>query len=166
MRVIVTHDPLDAFSIADRVMVIEAGHVVQSGTVEDVAAHPRTSYVAELIGVNLYRGNVEGDLLRLSNGTSEVSVVGVAAGATMAVIHPRNVTISTDEPVGSARNHWLGTVSDLDTLGEVVRLRLVSASGFVIVAEITTRSAVLLALQVGGQAWASVKATEVVCSSA
>ncbi|WP_436975685.1 hypothetical protein [Nonomuraea angiospora] len=54
--VLVTHDPLDAMVLADRLIIIENSAVVQQGTPAEVARHPRTDYVARLVGLNLYRG--------------------------------------------------------------------------------------------------------------
>ena len=56
VAVLVTHDPLDAMVLADRLVVIEDGRVVQDGTPSDIARHPRTDYIAQLVGLNLYRG--------------------------------------------------------------------------------------------------------------
>lgn len=46
--VLVTHDPLDVAAIADRVIVVEAGRVVQRGTLSEITTQPCTSYVTEL----------------------------------------------------------------------------------------------------------------------
>lgn len=53
---LVTHDPLDAMVLADRLVVIEHGRIVQEGAPSDIARHPRTDYIAQLVGLNLYRG--------------------------------------------------------------------------------------------------------------
>src|SRR6185312_8120809 len=49
--VLVTHDPVDAMALADRVVVVEDGGVVQAGTPAEVSRHPRTDYVARLVGL-------------------------------------------------------------------------------------------------------------------
>ena len=56
MRVLVTHDPVDAYALADRVAILDAGRIVQTGTLAEVTAHPRSRYVADLVGVNLVAG--------------------------------------------------------------------------------------------------------------
>ena len=53
VRVLITHDPLDAYALADRVVILEAGTVTQTGTLADIAAHPRSRYIAQLVGTNL-----------------------------------------------------------------------------------------------------------------
>src|SRR5450631_2927129 len=58
--VLVTHDPLDALVLADQVAVMEAGRIVQTGTPQEITRHPRTRYVAQLVGLNLLVGNATG----------------------------------------------------------------------------------------------------------
>jgi molybdate transport system ATP-binding protein len=64
VAVLVTHDPLDAMVLADRLVVIEDGRIVQEGTPADIARHPRTDYIAHLVGLNLYKGRAEGHTVR------------------------------------------------------------------------------------------------------
>ncbi len=54
--IVVTHDPVDALMLADRLVVIEDGRAVQEGDAATVTARPRTDYIARLVGLNLYRG--------------------------------------------------------------------------------------------------------------
>jgi molybdopterin-binding protein len=68
VAVLVTHDPLDAMVLADRLVVVEHGRVVQEGTPSHIARHPRTDYIARLVGLNLYRGRAEGHTVRLDTG--------------------------------------------------------------------------------------------------
>lgn len=49
-RLLVTHDPVDARRLADRVLIVENGHVVQEGTMIDVVRHPASAYVEALFG--------------------------------------------------------------------------------------------------------------------
>ena len=56
---VVTHDPLEAMVLADRLVVVEDGRVVQEGTPADVARRPATDYVARLVGLNLYAGSLD-----------------------------------------------------------------------------------------------------------
>ena len=59
VRLLVTHDPVDAYALADRVVILEAGRIVQTGTLAEVTAQPRSRYIAELVGVNLITGRAE-----------------------------------------------------------------------------------------------------------
>ena len=59
-RVVVTHDPVEAMVLADRLVVLEAGRVTHDGTPAELTRHPRSPYVARLVGLNLYRGTGTG----------------------------------------------------------------------------------------------------------
>ncbi|WP_043673987.1 ABC transporter ATP-binding protein [Clavibacter michiganensis] len=54
--VLVTHDPVDALALADRIHVLEDGRPVQEGAPAEVAARPATAYVARLVGMNRVAG--------------------------------------------------------------------------------------------------------------
>jgi molybdate transport system ATP-binding protein len=157
-RLLVTHDPLEAAVLADRLVVLEAGRVVQIGTPGEVSERPRSQYVAELIGINLLRGRADGDRVVLASGGSLV-VATESRGEVFAVIHPRAVALHAREPEGSPRNVWLEKVRSLDLEGSRVR---VGMDGEVpLVAEVTPAAVAELALAEGEMIWASVKATEV-----
>ncbi len=74
---LVTHDPLEALVLADRVLVLENGRVVQEGTPSQVARRPATEYVARLVGLNLYPGAV------LRRQGPHDALVGLDAGGTL-----------------------------------------------------------------------------------
>src|SRR5690606_26195742 len=65
---LVTHDPLEALVLGNRIVVIQDGRIVQEGTPDDVARHPRTDYVARLVGLNLLTGHATGQLADLGGG--------------------------------------------------------------------------------------------------
>ncbi len=156
--VIVTHDPVDAYALADRVIVIEDGAVVQQGTLSEVAAHPRSRYVAELVGINLLAGTVRGDVLVTSTG-GEVVVVETPDGDAFAAIRPQSISLHLQHPEGSQRNVWQLTVADIDQQHDRVRVRLQGAVP--LVAEITPAALTSMGFQPGSELWAAVKATEI-----
>ena len=159
MRLLVTHDPVDAYALADRVAIIEAGRIVQTGTLAEVTAHPRSRYVADLVGVNLVVGTVAGGVLRTTNGASVV-VADAEPGESYAVIHPHAIAITSSAPVGaSARNVWSGTIVDVDRLGDRARIGITGA--LPLTAEITVAALEELALRPGDEVFAAVKATEI-----
>ena len=59
VRVIVTHDPVEASALADRLVLLEGGRVTQIGTPEDIRTAPRSRYAAALVGVNAFHGLLE-----------------------------------------------------------------------------------------------------------
>jgi molybdate transport system ATP-binding protein len=157
-RLLVTHDPLEAIALADRLVVLERGHITQTGTPDQVSARPRSRYVAELVGVNLFRGRASGAVVELDGGGTLVAA-GDHHGEVFAAVHPHAVALHRRAPEGTPRNVWAGTADTLDIVGDRVRARV--AGPVPIVAEVTPAAASELRLADGGPVWASVKATEV-----
>jgi molybdate transport system ATP-binding protein len=159
-RLIVTHDPLEAVALADRLVVLEAGRVTQTGAPAEITGRPSSDYVADLVGVNLFRGRVEGD--RVVVGGDGVLVVprgDHGHGEVFAVVHPRAVALHRSAPEGTPRNVWAGVADGLDLEGERARVRV--GGRLPIVAEVTAAAAAELHLEDGGPVWVSVKATEI-----
>ena len=158
VRLLVTHDPLEAIALADEVVILEAGRITQRGTPEEVTARPRSRFVADLAGVNLLRGTGRDDHVELESGAT-VAAPEAGDGDVFAVIHPRAVALYLTRPEGTPRNVWRAKAEDLDLQGERVRVRL---SGSVpLVAEVTPSAVRELGLDRGAEVWASVKATEI-----
>jgi molybdate transport system ATP-binding protein len=158
-RILVTHDPVDALALADRILVLERGEVVQTGTPDEITSRPRSQYVAEFVGVNLYRGAADGEHLRV--GDAVLTAAGTHTGAVMMIIPPNAVVLHRARPTGSARNAWPGIVVALEPLGTRGRVRVRVVGPLTIVAEITPAAVAELALTEGTEVWAAVKATEV-----
>ena len=159
MRVLVTHDPVDAYALADRVAILDAGRVVQVGTLAEVTAHPRSRYVADLVGVNLVTGIVTGGVLTTGTG-AHVVIADAPPGPSFAVIRPHSIALVRDAPVGSsARNTWEGTIADVDRLGDRVRIGI--DGPLPLVAEITVAALDALQLRPGDDIYASAKATDI-----
>jgi molybdate transport system ATP-binding protein len=158
-RVVVTHDPAEAFLLADEVYVIESGRITQSGTPDDIRIRPRTSFAAGLAGVNLFSGRaVEGGAVDISGHLLNV-VDGESAGEVLVTIHPQAISVHTEAPRGSPRNVWETTVEVLEVLGDRARLRC--AAPLPITAELTLSSVSELGLRAGSRVWLAVKATEI-----
>jgi molybdate transport system ATP-binding protein len=157
-RLLVTHDPLEAIALADRLVVLEAGRITQAGTAEEVRRRPRSPYVAELVGVNLFQGRAGGGAIRLQGGGTLVAA-GDHLGEVFAAVHPRAVALHRHRPEGTPRNVWAGTADTVEVVGDRVRVRV--AGPVPVVAEVTPAAAAELRLADGGPVWATVKATEV-----
>ncbi len=156
--VMVTHDPLDAAALADRLVILEGGQVVQSGTLVQVTARPLTVYVAELVGLNLIEGIADGTDLVVSPGFM-LETASPARGPRLAVIVPRDVALYLDRPEGSPRNAWPTRVAEVHLMGD--RARVLLDGPVRLFAEITARSLAELRLTDGSPVWASVKATQI-----
>jgi molybdate transport system ATP-binding protein len=162
ITVLVSHDPVDALTIAADMVVLEAGRITNRGTPNDIRAAPRTPYAADLVGINMILGNIDGDVLR-----SEGAAIAVAppAGVTradgvIALLRPSDISLYVEQPSeGSARNVLRGTVRSITTDGE--RARVALATSPALVAEITSASVARLGLAPDVIVWATFKAVEV-----
>ncbi|MFI8950513.1 ABC transporter ATP-binding protein [Streptomyces sp. NPDC053750] len=158
VAVLVTHDPLDAMVLADRLVVVEHGEVVQEGSPADIARRPRTDYIAQLVGLNLYRGRSDGHTVRLDAGPA-VTTTEDLSGPVFVAFPPGAVTLYGERPTGSsARNLWRCEVAGLETHGDQIRVDLTGE--LPIAADLTTVAAAELGLHPGAPVWATVKATQ------
>ena len=158
VRLLVTHDPLEAASLADRVVVLEGGRVTQEGRFVEVTARPRSLWIARMAGLNLLRGVMSGNSLKLDDG-SALTVASDVTGPALATIHPRAVALYLQAPEGSPRNVLRCQVAGVDPEGDRWRIRL--DGPIPLVAEVTPAAAAELRLAEGGDVFAVVKATEV-----
>jgi molybdate transport system ATP-binding protein len=152
-NILVTHDLLDAVALGDRMIVIENGGIVQTGTPADVTARPRSRYVADLTGVNLLRGTARGTKVDLDGG-GQLACADPVTGPVFAVIAPAEVAVHRQRPDGTAGNLWRGTVSEVDLMGDRVRVRVDGTP--TITAEVPPSAVDELKLDDGGELWASV----------
>jgi molybdate transport system ATP-binding protein len=155
--VLVTHDPLDALMLADRLVIVEDGRVVQTGDAATITAQPRTDYVARLVGLNLYRGRADGATVLLSGGFALVTATP-QEGDVFVAFPPSAVALYPDRPSGSPRNTWEATVGSVSRHGDALRIELTGP--IAVAADVTPAAAVQLGLAPGQAVWASLKATE------
>jgi molybdopterin-binding protein len=140
-RILVTHDPVEAMTLADRLVLLEDGRVTQTGTPDE-----------DGIGI-------------LRTGGGELTVVwpqhlAVAPVADVrATLSPAEIALHIEEPHGSSRNVFRGTVEEVATVGGRARIRLRTAPP--LVAELTTGSVDRLGIVPGHEIWASCKAVEI-----
>jgi molybdate transport system ATP-binding protein len=161
--VLVTHEPLDALLLADRVVVVEAGRVTESGPTAEVFARPRSTFGARIAGLNLVRGtiddSIDGGGVRSPNGRLVVGTSDdpLTAGApAVAVFDPSAVAVYRHPPEGSPRNDFATTVEELEPRGSQVRVHAGGLS-----ADVTAISVAALALAPGTPVHLVVKASEV-----
>jgi molybdate transport system ATP-binding protein len=158
--VIVTHDVLDALLLADHVVVMEAGRVVEQGPTKDVLARPRSTFGAGIAGLNLARGRIEGGAVRTPGG---LLVAGLHDDETVpddadavAVFSPAAVGVHRDRPGGSPRNVFAATVRELEPRGSQVRVQTDELA-----ADVTVPVVAELDLAPGTEVFLAVKASEV-----
>ena len=162
VTVVVTHDPLDALTLADHLVFVEDGRVVQEGTPVEVVDRPRDPYVAQVVGLNLYPGTTD-------DGATVTTPLGAVVtgghehrGPSWVAFAPSAVALYPEQPHGSTRNTWPVRVASVELLGQTARVRLQTGdSDLALLAEVTAGSVAALRLQPGTALWAGVKATEV-----
>jgi len=174
---LITHDLIDVLTLADRVLVLQEGKVVEVGRVTEVLTSPRSDFGARIAGVNLVRGRMVGPgTLRDAAGVNwhGVNWHGTLADGSgslqecVAVFAPAGVAVYRDQPHGSPRNSVRVRIAGLETNGGVVRVRAAArADGTVgLSADITPESVAEMRLQVGEEVWFTVKTQAVGIHSA
>jgi molybdate transport system ATP-binding protein len=166
---VVTHDVLDAVVLADRLVVLAGGTVVEQGPTAEVLARPRSAFAARIAGLDLVSGVADPDGLAAADGTivagaaSEPLTPGEPA---VAVFTPRAVAVHRERPHGSPRNVLAVRLAGMEPQGEVVRLRAGAsprgpawAEG--LAADVTPAAVAELGVEPGDELWFAVKATEV-----
>ena len=153
---LVTHDPLDALVLADRLVIVEDGRIVHEGDAATVTARPRTDYVARLVGLNLYRGQAHEHGVRI--GDFVITTADPADGEVFVAFPPAAVALHPTRPDGSPRNTWPATVTGIQRHGDNLRIQL--AGPIAVAADVTPAAAGQLRLAPGQQVWAAVKAVE------
>jgi molybdate transport system ATP-binding protein len=176
MTVYVTHSPAEALSFGERITVLESGRVSQTGTREDLMRSPRSPYVAEFLGVNLFRGTLAETAggrdapgaARIALPQGELVVCENAApgeagsGDTAVLVRPREITLALVRPTGTARNVFEGAIEELvpePPDGELVRVSLATTPR--LIAEVTRQAVESFGLYPGRRVFASFKAAGV-----
>lgn len=186
--VMVTHTYLEALLFGEHILVLEQGHVLQQGGQRDLLEHPRSSYVAELIGVNFFYGRIVSYtspgvcVLQIHNGSQPVEILATLheqdENATRPqigedayiVVEPRSITLYPAQPDSSARNTLRGEVIQIVRVGSmatspqqegILRISLLIDNSMPpLIAEITEASSARLDLHEGLIVYATFKATE------
>lgn len=158
--VIVTHDVLDALLLADHVIVMEDGRIVERGPTKDVLARPRSAFGAGIAGLNLARGRADGDTIRTDAGLVVSGLTegpALAAGTlAVAVFSPGSVSVHRERPTGSPRNVFAATIRELEPRGSQIRIQTDEVA-----ADVTASAVAELDLIPGTAVFLAVKASEV-----
>lgn len=163
---LVTHDPLEAMVMTDRLLVIEDGKVVQHGSPAEVARRPATQYVARLVGLNLYPGTLvstDGTVRLRAGGnltTAPTDPLPAGTGDVLVAVRPSAIAVHTERPAhASPRNVWAGTITGLELLADRVRAQVEGPPDALV--DLTPAAVADLHLRPGLPVWLSAKATEV-----
>jgi molybdate transport system ATP-binding protein len=157
-RLLITHDPTEAFLLADVIHIIEEGAITQAGTADDIRIRPKTRYAADLAGANLFLGTANHGEVRLETHRLNVADLEIG-GPVLVTFRPSVVSIHLREPEGSPRNTWETGIDLIEDLGD--RVRILTGEPLAMTAEVTAASANSLQLAAGSPIWVSIKATEI-----
>ena len=164
VRLVITHDPLEALLFADRLVILEDGRIVQSGPADLVRRRPLTPYVAGLSGVTLLRGR-----LRRANGIPELDVDGLrlsvphldvaAASAVLATVPPEAVRLTTAKPGSDGGVLLAGEIEGIELASHRSLVRLQTRPR--LCAAVPTESVSRQGLRPGLRVWASIDASAI-----
>jgi molybdate transport system ATP-binding protein len=144
---IVTHDILDAYTLADRVVVLDHGRIVDEGPTREALERPRSPFAAGLAALNLLVGVRTERGIRLDDGSEIHGDSALAAGVPVAAaVRPSAVRVTLEEP--AEVNRVRGEVLDVEPRGDLVRVR---AAGMA--ADVTPATAADLDLAPGSTVW-------------
>ena len=153
---LVTHDPLEALVLADRLLVLENGRIVQEGPPRQVARQPATEYVARLIGLNLYAGVADDYGITLSGGGRLALKSPELRGEVLVAVRPAAIEVTSEQPTdGGCGSAWPARVTGLTLLAERVRLGLDGQPPAM--ADVTPEAVAELSLSPGRQVWLAVR---------
>ncbi len=182
----VTHQYLDALLFGQQILVLDQGKIIQQGNHHTLLQKPRSSYVAELVGMNFFQGRVVHSdanalcTIQLSgNGRQGIEVhatlgeydqtrwVPQLGEDAYVVVDPRSITLHLIPPEGSAQNVFCGEIVQILPVGNAesddgrVRVSiLLNSSTLPLTAELTSSSTIRMELSEGKTIYASFKATE------
>jgi tungstate transport system ATP-binding protein len=165
--ILVTHDQSEALRLSDRIVVMNKGRIVQTGTSAEVMINPLNEFVANFVGMEtilegVVKQNLDGQMI-VSVDHIEIDAIGeIKQGEEVFLgIRPENVVIDTVNPTQttSARNVFPAKITEISSLGPFLRVNL--DCGFPLVAYLTREAFASLKLEVEKEVFASFKATAV-----
>ena len=147
----VTHDQMEAYSLADKIAVINKGVILEIGSPEKIFTSPRNAFVAEFVGFeNIFKGKArrEGDITVVDIGSVEIVASEPAEGEVIAAIRPEEIVLSLKPVETSARNVIKGRITEIVPETYIVKLR-VDVDGVQFTVYVTRKSFLEMKIDVG-----------------
>lgn len=165
---VVTHSFVEAAQLADEIVVIDRGKVVQQGSAAELIAQPRHEFTAHLTGANVLAGKARFDELKSMSQITVLSPAGVrhkiwssdiCKGSVNVILAPTDIILSsnTASTDSSIRNHIRGRVTLVTAIGHRWRVQIDG----LLTTEITRDAFEELGIQIGSEVTISFKATAV-----
>ena len=127
--VFVTHDQEEALEVADRIVVMNRGHIEQVGSPEEVYESPATPFVYQFLGhINLFHSRVHAGWARVGHLRVRVPEYGDAEHApALAYVRPHDIDVLREPEDGDTT--LPATVQRVSSLGSTVRLEVMQTPG-------------------------------------
>ncbi|AIJ05587.1 ABC transporter related protein [Methanocaldococcus bathoardescens] len=159
----VTHDFDDVWGLANRIVVMKNGRILQEGSVNDVFYKPSINFVADFVGTNV----LEGEILGKENGLTKVKVgncillsVDDGKGKVRLSIRPEDIIISKNPIETSTRNEFKCKVKEIKKMGNLMYL-ILDMDGIKLRCILTPNALYSLDIKEGDGVYAIIKATNV-----
>ncbi|MGZ7136352.1 MAG: ATP-binding cassette domain-containing protein [Methanobacterium sp.] len=161
--IMTTHNLSQGQKLADRMVMLNNGHILQSGTPDEIFRKPKDKFVADFIGIeNVMNGEVigsENDLVSIKIDSITIFAITEKRGNVNLSIRPDEITISKDKIKTSARNNIQGEVQEIIDTGSLIMLIINSGELFTVF--ITRESLSDLGITIGTLVWMYFKASAV-----
>jgi len=162
----VTHDRMEAITLADRIAVMNKGKIIQIGTPNEIFRAPKDEFVAQFTGYdNFFDGTAKYDpetrLATVNCGNFEIQVANSKEGKVKVFIRPEDVSVSLIPPKSSIRNILPGKITEVQDQGAIIQLKVELAQNQEISALITHQSFLDLNLNLNSSVFVAIKATSV-----
>lgn len=161
--IMTTHDLLQGQKLADRMVILYNGQILQSGTPDQIFRKPKNKFVADFVGIeNIMSGKIEDS----SNGLAKIKTDSITVftltekeGKVHFTIRPDEITISREKVQTSARNTIQGKVYEIIDTGSLIKLLVDTGELFTVF--ITRESLNELNISIGTSIWLYFKASAV-----
>ncbi len=163
--IFVTHDENEAFTIGDRMAIMDNGRILQTGKAEEIFYHPSSEKIATFLGeTNIFTGNVtgkgDGTIIVGMYGFKIIAVGNFEVGSIVKIfIRPEDVLLMNSPYETSARNILHGRVIKVTPRG--LLMKVILDVGVMIMAFVTRSSADEMNLKVGTDLYVEIKATSI-----
>ncbi|WP_269851269.1 ABC transporter ATP-binding protein [Methanosarcina horonobensis] len=158
-----THDLSQGQKLADKMIILYNGQILQSGTPEKIFRKPKNRFVADFVGIeNVMSGKIEDSstgLVKIKTDSITVFTLTEKKGKVNFTVRPDEITVSKEKVQTSARNTIQGKVNDIIDTGSLIKLLVDTGELFTVF--ITRESLNELDISVGTNVWLYFKASSV-----
>ena len=162
----VTHDRIEAFTLADRIAIMNKGRIIQIGTPNEIFRAPQNEFVAQFTGYDNFLEGIakydpETQLTTIDCGNFEIQVANSKEGKVKAFIRPEDIAISLTPPKSSIRNVLPGKIIEAQDQGPIIKLKVDLGQNQEVYALITHQSFLDLNLNLNSKVFIAIKATSI-----